>query len=292
MNEIEQSISVEGSAYERSVLRLRSDPTKAELVRQCYFDAPIEAARRFASSAEFAEVCRLLGLSQNNEGKRVLDVGSGNGIASFAFASKGCNVVALEPDPSDIVGRGAMTSLLQNLEMGSIQSIDSPIGKYQDSGGGFDIVYLRQVAHHFPVLEDGVAQCVDLLKPGGVLLMTREHVADTPEEVEAFRRQHALVSDGVLENACPTSCYREAMVRSGLVGIREWGAYESPINFYPAAPELVRKKAQKLISDQMGRLGDLAFRIIPAVKRWALHQLSVKDQTPGRLYTFWGVKGQ
>jgi SAM-dependent methyltransferase len=271
-------------------VRLRSDPAQEEFVRWCYLDDPLEAARRFTDSAEFTEVCRLLSLGTKGKGKRVLDVGCGNGIASFAFASQGCDVVALEPDPSPIVGAGALVRLLPNLATGSITLADVPVGEYRDPDGGFDIVYVRQVAHHFPILEEGIVRCVEMLKLKGIFLMTREHVADTPSDVEMFKQRHPFTQDGVEEHAYPINRYREALIRAGLTQIREWGPYDSVINFYPAQPEAVRAKALDLMQSRFGWPGAYLFRRFPAVKRWTLNVLSERNRIPGRLFTFLGVK--
>lgn len=280
-----------GSPYERAFIRLRADPTKDEFVRWCYLDDPLEASRRFLASEEFAEVCRILSLEKNGKGKRILDVGCGNGIASVAFASQGCDVVALEPDPSPIVGAGALAGLQSNLVNGSITHVGLPVGEYRDPNGGFDIVYMRQVAHHFPVLEEGIARCAELLKPGGIFLMTREHVADTSSDMEIFKQKHPTTQDGVEERAYPVNRYREALIRAGLSKIRVWGPYDSVINFYPAKPDAVREKALDWIHRRLGRTGDYLFHHVPAVERLALHALSEHNRTPGRLFTFLGVKG-
>ena len=86
---------------------LRSRPEKKSLVRDCYFDDPLcGAADRYASSAEWNSISNIL------EGRRgrVLDLGAGNGIASYAFAVSGWDVVAVEPDPSSLVGSSAISS--------------------------------------------------------------------------------------------------------------------------------------------------------------------------------------
>jgi len=279
------------SGYEQAVMKRRSDPEQSQFVRLCYLDDPLDAARRFVASDEFAEVRRILSLNSRGAGGRVLDVGAGNGIASFAFAWLGCEVVALEPDPSVIVGGGALAQLLPHVEGGTITLVPLPVEAFSNPGDGFDIVYLRQAAHHFPELEVGLARCVEHLKPGGVFLMTREHVADTPQDVEQFKQQHRGTQYGILEQAYSTRRYREAMRAAGLRRIQEWGSFDSAINYYPLRPEQTREKTHAWIRRHWGRVGVLASRIFPAVERWGRHRMSLENRTPGRLHSFLGVKG-
>ena len=84
-------------SYEQSVHWLRSQPQYEALVGNAYLDADVLAAsERFASSEEFAETHRILGLDGSNP-MRILDLGAGNGIATYAFAKQGHRVTAVEP---------------------------------------------------------------------------------------------------------------------------------------------------------------------------------------------------
>lgn len=278
------------SGYELAILKRREDPAQVDFVRSCYLDEPLDAARRFAASAEFAEVRRILSLGPGGRGRRVLDVGAGNGIASFAFASLGCEVVALEPDPSAIVGAGAIASLLPHVGGGLITIAETSASQFRDPGNAFDIVYMRQAAHHFPVLEDGIVQCVEHLKPGGLFLMTREHVADTPEDVERFKQQHPGTLCGINEQAYSSKRYREAMTKAGLRNIREWGFFDSVINYYPKTAGEIRMSVCEWTRSCWGPLGSAAFRVSPRVERWACRWLSRRHRSPGRMHSFLGVK--
>ena len=60
------------------------------------------------ASEEWGGICELL---ENWLPGRVLEFGAGRGISSFAFACVGCDVTCLEPDPSPLVGRGAIAEL-------------------------------------------------------------------------------------------------------------------------------------------------------------------------------------
>src|SRR5579862_2301134 len=95
-------------SWEDAVSWLRSQPDKAQLVLECYYDdPPLAAARRYYASGEWQAVRALLGTMRG----RALDVGAGRGIASYALARDGFEVTALEPDPSELIGAGAIRAL-------------------------------------------------------------------------------------------------------------------------------------------------------------------------------------
>src|SRR5690348_4626147 len=92
-------------SWEEAVEWVRRQPQHAELVRQCYFDDPLlEAARRFHRSGEWLATRQFI---PRSPGKAV-DLGAGRGIASYALASDGWRVTAIEPDASAVVGAGAI----------------------------------------------------------------------------------------------------------------------------------------------------------------------------------------
>src|SRR5688572_1228395 len=80
----------------------RAQADNEQAIEANYFDLPVlRAAERFLAGEEFAEAQRCLA---DAPGRTLLDLGAGNGIASFAFARAGWEVTALEPDPSAEVG--------------------------------------------------------------------------------------------------------------------------------------------------------------------------------------------
>ena len=101
-------------SHDDAIRFLREDPRYADVVRDNYLGPDVkEAADRFRSSAEFGAVASLLG---DLQGARVVDIGAGNGMASYAFARSGASAVyAVEPDDSPLVGRTAMRALLDGL---------------------------------------------------------------------------------------------------------------------------------------------------------------------------------
>ena len=94
-------------SWEDAVLWLRNN--NKELAQACYYDDPIEfASERFYKSAEWAEVEKVL--KEKIPGK-VLDIGAGRGISSYSFSKAGCDVYAVEPDESKLVGQGCISEL-------------------------------------------------------------------------------------------------------------------------------------------------------------------------------------
>ena len=96
------------ASWEEAVSWLRRQPEQSQLIADCYYDDPlINAADRYWRSDEWAAVRELLA----GRSGAALDVGAGRGIASYALAKEGLEVTALEPDPSELVGGGAIRAL-------------------------------------------------------------------------------------------------------------------------------------------------------------------------------------
>src|SRR5690242_3469561 len=96
-------------SWEAAVRWLREQPDQHELVRACYYDDPLlAAAQRFADGEEWAALRALI---PSGPSGAALDLGAGRGISSFALARDGWAVTALEPDPGDLVGAGAIRAL-------------------------------------------------------------------------------------------------------------------------------------------------------------------------------------
>ncbi len=128
---------------------LRVTPKYEDLVRDAYLGRDVAAsAERFYRSIEFAELLHLLGSAVHNA--TVVDLGAGTGIASYAFLkSDARHVYAIEPDPSDEVGRGAIQRLSRDP---TLEIIDAFADKLPLPDDSIDIFYCRQVLHHIPDL--------------------------------------------------------------------------------------------------------------------------------------------
>src|SRR4051812_17248898 len=100
--------------WEQAVDWLIQQPGSEVLVKACFYDDPlIDAATRYWQSTEWRAVRDLLPATPG----KALDIGAGRGISSYALARDGWNVTALEPDPSEKVGAGAIRKLANEADL-------------------------------------------------------------------------------------------------------------------------------------------------------------------------------
>jgi SAM-dependent methyltransferase len=262
--------------WEDAVLWLRSQPDQAELVRACFYDDPLAAAaERYYRSSEWAAVRALLppgpGLA--------LDLGSGRGISAYALARDGWRVVALEPDPSAIVGAGAIRAL--STESGlDIEVVEERGEQLPFSDSRFALVHCRQVLHHARDLRQLCREIGRVLKPGGCLIATREHVISSKGDLPAFLESHPLHSRYGGENAYLLDEYKQAIAAGGLRLLKVLNPLQSEINTFPATLlDIKRQIARRLAFPFPELIPDL----IMGLKGRFLTQ-------PGRLYSFVGEK--
>jgi SAM-dependent methyltransferase len=257
--------------WEEAVETLRRDPAQRELVLACFYDDPlIEAARRFAACAEWRETQALLPPPPG----RALDIGAGRGIASYALAAAGYDTTALEPDPSAVVGAGAIRALSRDAGL--------PIAVAEEWGeslpfpdGGFDIVVCRQVLHHARDLPRLCREIARVLRPGGVMVATREHVISRREDLPAFLASHPLHHLYGGENAFLLSEYEGAIRGAGLSLEKSLNPLQSEINLYPTTLEDHRRRLARRLLLPTALVGP---RLMAAVGR--------RLSAPGRLYSF------
>ena len=260
--------------WEEAVRWYRAQPGNEAAIRANYFDLPVgPAARRYAASEEFAEVLRLLG---PGEGRRVLDLGAGHGIASFALAQAGWKVTAVEPDASDEVGAGAIRALQAETGL-PIEVL--PALPADDSI--FDAVFCRQVLHHVPDVAATMRELFHLLRSSGVALALREHVASNAEELAAFLQAHPLHRHYGGENAHPLDHYLRAATDAGFRVAQVWGPLESILNFHPGTDKMRRAAVRRAIFRLAGWTALLPFRSLKHLER-----VTEEDRTPGRIFSF------
>lgn len=262
--------------WEQAVLWLRSQPGQDALVKACFYDDPVlAAAERYYSSTEWKAVQKLIGPARG----RALDLGAGRGISSFALARDGWETTALEPDASHVVGAGAIRELAENGNI-SIKVIETWGEELPFESLSFDLVHVRQVLHHARDLTQLCREIGRVLKIGGVMIATREHVLSRRQDLNEFLRSHPLHALYGGESAFLLEEYLGALKIGGIKVIRVLNPLISDINLYPDTRESLKAHyARKL---------RLPF---PALIPDGFLSLRGKLMNePGRLYTFVGKR--
>lgn len=276
------SETIQGN-WEAAVDWLRNQPGCEQIVRDAYYDDPLAcAAKRFWSSNEWQAVRAILG---NGPG-RALDVGAGRGIASYALARDGFSVTALEPDPSGLVGGGAIRSLAQ--ETGLPITVDDRVsGRLPFDDQSFDVIFARAVLHHIADLRSAMSEFFRVLRPGGVFVAAREHVITDPSDLPAFLDSHPLHHRYGGENAHPVHVYQEAILSAGFILERTIGSLDSPINFGPQTINDVHQRiAERAGLGASVRPFAVALLGLPGVGSLVRRVASKIDQRPGRHASF------
>ncbi len=270
------------SSWEDAVTWLLKQPDQQDLARSCYFDRPaLAAARRYWLSDEWGAVRGLLPDARG----RALDVGAGMGIASYALAADGWKTTALEPDSSDLVGAGAIRQLAHDAAL-EIRVVEKWGERLPFADASFDLIHARQVLHHARDLGQFCAELYRVLKPGGRLVATREHVISNSAQLAKFLTRHPLQGLYGGENAYKRTEYEASIRAAGFVITRVLGPWDSIINSTPFNRHTLRERLVSGIGHRTGihflarvAFSEPGYRVVRRI-------LAVFDRRPGRLYTF------
>jgi len=275
-------MNVKSISWEEAVKWLISQPDKQGLVRDCYYDSSPEiAARRYYQSDEWTAVRTFLPKVTG----RALDLGAGRGIASYALAQESWKVVAVEPDPSDLVGGGAIRKIAQSESL-SIEVVQEFGERLPFESATFDLIFARQVLHHAHDLPMLCAEIFRVLKPGGKFIAVRDHVISSPRDLSIFLQIHPLHQLYGGENAFQLSQYKGAIHAAGFLIDRILRPFDSVINYAPHSrdslrDELKSKFARFPMGGILGRFLDVG-----VIMKIFLASLSRFDNRPGRLFSF------
>jgi len=263
--------------WEEAVRWYCCQPGNEQAVLDNYFDDNVvDAAQRFSRSREFMETLALLPAPRNG---RLLEIGAGRGIASYAFAVNGYMVTAMEPDPSNFVGAGAIRKLAQETTI-NISVIENVGELLPFDDACFDIVYVRQALHHAKDLYKFTSEIARVLTNNGLFIAAREHVIDHESDLTAFLDSHPLHHRYGGENAYTLNQYVHAINTGGLKLKRSIATFNSDINLYPSSQnELLIHFSQ-----------NFGFRLPLFFHNLLFSYYSATTKAPGRLYTFLAIK--
>lgn len=151
--------------------------TNEAAIRQWDATATTESMSETADDGDFAKrhlanaaLLRLLG---DVQGKRVMDAGCGNGYLSRMLASRGAQVVGVEPT-------GSMSGFAREkeAELGQgITYVQADLTALPDLGEPFDAVVCSMVLMAIPDWKPAMRACVEALRPGGRFVFAIVHPA-------------------------------------------------------------------------------------------------------------------
>ncbi len=281
--------------WHETIAYIRQQPEFANLVQLAYFDADLPAnVSRFAATSEFAATQKLLQKFAPN-GKKLLDIGAGNGIAAVNFALLGYEVTALEPDPSDTIGAGAIHLLKQKYNLSNLQIVGDYAENINFANDYFDVVYVRQAMHHAHNLPQFIAQAARVLRPNGLLLTVRDHVIWDEKDKAWFLANHPLHKFYGGENAFQLAEYQQAMQNADLKIQQIFAHFDTPINYFPADKTLIersRRYQNEVKSWENGFLMKIPYlrRFVHRYVRSRYGIILDETKIAGRLYSFVAIK--
>lgn len=265
-------------SWEAAVQELRSDPSMERLVRECYFDDPLSSALiRYSTSLEWEGIQALIRAELGPAPGYAVEIGAGRGLVSFALSQMGWRVSAVEPDPSTIVGAGAIRSWA-SASGAAVDVISGYAESVPLADGTADLVIMRQALHHSSDIIKACEEVRRVLRPGGVFLALREHVLLRPSDLASFQSGHPLHHRYGGEHAYTLDAYLASFAAAGLTASRTLGPLSSDINTAPKrttdylpprfrTPVLTSKLTSPLLTSLLSMWGHYAF-------------------LPGSLYTF------
>lgn len=268
--------------WEEAVCWLMEKPEYRELVKSCYYDTPRQtAAERYLRSEEWHALKRYL---PSGKGK-VIDLGAGHGITSYALAKDGWQVTALEPDSSQLVGWKAIKLLAEENQL-PISIMTENAENILSEDATYNLIFARQVLHHAHDLSKLFQESFRVLKPGGRMIAIREHVISSDRDLPKFLASHPLHHLYGGENALRLDQYLTAIETSGFIIEKTLRPFDSAINYAPFTQKSLYQEISNRLSKYPGGILLGNFLSVNLIFSIFLKVLSRLDRRPGRLFSF------
>ncbi len=285
--------------WEETIKLIRTKPEYKELVEKAYFEEDLTLnIERFSKSEEFIETLRFLKLYAPNA-KKILDIGSGNGVSAVAFALQGYFVTSIEPDKSDTIGAGAIKKLKTHYKLDNLEVYEAFAEEINFPDNNFDIVYARQCMHHAYDLDKFVLEASRVLKNGGLFFTVRDHVVYNDKDKEWFLKNHPLQHFYGGENAFSEKEYLSAIKKSGLNVKLVMKHFDNVINYFPITKaEKIKRDGEfhKQLTQKVKQyygiysiINLFSNVLIKKVKHMVINP-NDEENVPGRMYSFIALK--
>ncbi|AMY10071.1 putative S-adenosylmethionine-dependent methyltransferase [Luteitalea pratensis] len=129
-------------------------------------------------------------LGRVSSGERVLEVGASTGYMTEALMARGCDVVALEPNADAVALAHARGVPVRCAFLGDIK----------DGLGRFDVVLLVDVIEHVPDAPAMLRDCLDVLGPGGRIIVSVPNIAHWSTRWSLLRGHFDYTRTGLLDD--------------------------------------------------------------------------------------------
>lgn len=211
------------------------NPELKELVYLCYKTPNFaDNARRFYSSPEFQESVRILTALGKPPGKNtiVLDMGCGNGVASYSLARSGYAAIGIDSSTGEIAGVNAARKI-QGLDGAHFEIFHTAGNRLECDDESFDVIWMREALHHMKDLASFMAEMKRILKPNGIICCLRDVVVWNEQQREHFFATHPFYPITKDEGCFHLQEYLDAFSANGFTMEKVLNPQESVINTYP-----------------------------------------------------------
>ncbi len=164
---------------------------------QAQFGSVAEQYRTSAVHASGADLERIAALVGERPAPEVLDVGCGGGHVTTAVAAVSRSVVACDLTPAMLA---QVERLATERGLSNVRTQQADVEQLPFADASFDVVLSRYSAHHWPHPQQGLNECLRVLRPGGLLLFSdivapEEPALDTFLQVIEYLRDRSHVRD-------------------------------------------------------------------------------------------------